>query len=148
MNGCNDVRRVCAEEKRRDTFSERIMFMISFMWLTGWIHRWITCSSPCFPFAGQFSFLCTATATFVIFSIASCCWTFLSTFIPPLPFSDLSSHNRLSWGLPRLLHPTCFFDSDRFGYHLSFILTMCPADFIRLLTILPTMQALKMKGHG
>ena len=48
-----------------------------------------------------------------------------------------SSH--LSCDLPRFLKPSCFFVSDLFGNLLSFILTMCPAHFIRFL---PTMQAL------
>ena len=51
-----------------------------------------------------------------------------------------SSH--LSCGLPRFLQPSCFIVSDLFGNFSSFILTMCPAHFIRLLTISPTMQAL------
>ena len=33
------------------------------------------------------------TATFVILTIAPCCWPFLSTFLPPLPFLDLYAHN-------------------------------------------------------
>ena len=41
--------------------------------------------------AGQFSLCCMA--TFVIFSFVPCCWPSLSTFLPPLPFLDLSSHN-------------------------------------------------------
>ena len=42
-------------------------------------------SSSCLPCeAGKLSPRCTA--TFVIFSIALCCWPFLSTFLPPLPF--------------------------------------------------------------
>ena len=32
-------------------------------------------------------------AIWLLFSIAPCCWPFLSTFLPPLPFLDLSSHN-------------------------------------------------------
>ena len=51
-----------------------------------------------------------------------------------------SSH--LSSGLPRFLEPSCFFVADIFGNLLSFILTMCPAHFIRLLTILPPIQTL------
>ena len=50
-----------------------------------------------------------------------------------------SSH--LDCGLPRFLKPSCFFVSDLFGNLSSFILTMCPAHFNRLLTILPTKQA-------
>ena len=51
-----------------------------------------------------------------------------------------SSHR--SCGLPRFQKPSCFFVSDLFGNLSSFILTMCTAYFIRLLTILPTIQAL------
>ena len=50
-----------------------------------------------------------------------------------------SSH--LSCGLPRCLQPSVFV-SHLFGDLSSFILTVCPAHFIRLLTILPTTQAL------
>ena len=34
-----------------------------------------------------------STATFFIFSIAPCCWPFLSTFPPPLLFLELSSYD-------------------------------------------------------
>ena len=75
-----------------------------------------------------------------VLEFAPCCWPFLSTFLPPLPFSDLSSHN------PPIFHVFCnllgFFLSDLFGNLSSFILTICPALFIRLLTILPTLQVL------
>ena len=50
--------------------------------------------------------------------------------------------SHLSCGLPRFLKPSCFFVSDIFGILSSFILIMCPAHFIRLLTMLPTIQAL------
>ena len=50
-----------------------------------------------------------------------------------------SSH--LSCGLPHFLQPSCFFVSNIFGNLSSFILTMCPAHFIRLLTTLPAVQA-------
>ena len=85
-----------------------------------------------FPFsrgeAGQLSFR--YTATFVMFSIAPCCWPFLSTFLPPLLFLDLCSDNIPIVGvvflafcnlvvsfliyshrrrrLPRVLQPPCF----------------------------------------
>ena len=85
-----------------------------------------------------------STATFVI------CfhWSLLLAF--SLHFSSSSAFLRslftqsshLNCGLPRFLIPSCFFVSDLFGNLSSFILTMCPAHFIRLLTILPTMQAL------
>ena len=44
-----------------------------------------------------------------------------------------SSH--LSCGLPGFLQPSCFFVSDLFGILSYFILTMCPAHFILLLTL-------------
>ena len=50
---------------------------------------------PSFPFCrgetDQLSLRCTA--TFVILSIALRCWPFLYTFLPSLPFLDISSHN-------------------------------------------------------
>ena len=102
-------------------------------------------SFPSFPFcrgeAGNFS-LC-STATFVIFSIAPHCWPFphfssSSAFLRSL-FKQ-SSH--LSCCRPRFLQPPCSFVSDLFGNLSSFILTIWPAHFIQLLTILPTMEAL------
>ena len=54
--------------------------------------------------------------------------------------STQSSH--LSCGLPRYLQPACFFVSDLFRNVSSIILPMCPAHFVRLLTVLPTIQAL------
>ena len=55
----------------------------------------IYCSSSCFPFVGVSLVSCHFTARLILlyFSIAPCCWPFLSTFLPPLPFSDLSSQN-------------------------------------------------------
>ena len=50
-----------------------------------------------------------------------------------------SSHLRFS--LPRFLEPSCFFASALFGSLSSFIRIMCPAHFIRLLTILPTIRS-------
>ena len=84
------------------------------------------------------------TATFVI----RFHWSLLLAF--SLHFSSSSvflrslftQSSHLSCGLPRFLQPSCFIVSDLFGNFSSFILTMCPAHFIRLLTILPTMQAL------
>ena len=37
-------------------------------------------SSSCFPFVRVRPVICHCTAVFVIFSIAPCCWPFLSTF--------------------------------------------------------------------
>ena len=68
---------------------------------------------------------------------------FSPIFLPPLPFSDLSSHSPHILTVVFLVSETsCFFMSDLFGNLSSFILTMCPAHFILLLTILPTIQAL------
>ena len=84
-----------------------------------------------------------STATFVI----GFHWSLLLAF--SLHFSSSSASIRalftqsshLSRGLPRFLKPSCFFVEDLFGNLSSFILTMCPAHFIRVLTILPTLQA-------
>ena len=77
-------------------------------------------------------------------SIGPCCWYFLSTFLPPLPFTDLSSHNPPILAVAfRVFCNNCASLSWIFLGHFSyFIMTMCPAHFIRLLTLLPTMQAL------
>ena len=52
-------------------------------------------SSSCFPFVGVRPVICDCDVRllFFIFSIAPCCWPFLYTFLIPLPFLDLSSHN-------------------------------------------------------
>ena len=81
------------------------------------------CSSSALPFIGvrlvYLSLCCTRTATFVIYFH----WPFLSTFLPHLPFSDLSSHSPhiflVFWNLLTSL-------SHLFGNLSSFILTMCP----------------------
>ena len=75
-------------------------------------------------------------------------WSLLLVF--SLHFSSSSAFHRslftqsshLRCGLPRFLQPSCFFVSDLFDNLSSFILTMCPAHLIRLLTVLPTTQAL------
>ena len=69
---------------------------------------------------------------------------FSSPFLLPLPFSYLSSQNPTILVLVFLvfMQPASFFVSDIFGNLSSFILTMCPVHSIRLLTILPNMQAL------
>ena len=113
---------------------------------SGQVHHSWDCSSSGFPCVGvrlvYLSLRCTA--TFVI----RFHWSLLLAF--SLHFSSSSAFLRslftqsshLSCGLPRFLQPSCFIVSDLFGNFSSFILTMCPAHFIRLLTILPTMQAL------
>ena len=62
----------------------------------------------------------------------------------PLFFLLCLSQISLHTVLPsfRFLKPSCFFDSDIFRNLSYIILTMCPVHFIRLLTILPTIQAL------
>ena len=85
-----------------------------------------------------------STATFVI----SFHWSLLLAF--SLNFSSSSAFlkslftqsSHLSCGLPRFLEPSCFFVLALVGSLSSFIRTMCQANFIRLLTILPTIQAL------
>ena len=85
-----------------------------------------------------------STATFLI------CfhWSLLLAFSLHFPSSSaflrslFTQSSHLRCGLPRFLKPSCFFVSDLFGNLSSFILTMCPAHFIRLLTILPTIEAL------
>ena len=63
-----------------------------------------------------------------------------------LPSAFLTSlftqSSQLSCGRFSFLQSSCFFVSDIFGNLSSFIMTMCPAHFIRLFTILPTIQAL------
>ena len=91
----------------------------------------LSCSSSCFPFdeeAGHSSLCCMD--TFVIFSIPPCCWPILLS----LPFPEISLHSfYFSYSPPRFLQPHCFFVSDLFGNISSFILTMCPTRFIRIL---------------
>ena len=78
----------------------------------------------CFPVVGVRLVNC----HYCQFFHCSWCWPFLSTFLPLLPFSDLSSHN-LSSGLPRFLQPPCYFVSDCFG-NLSFLIqNMCRDHF-------------------
>ena len=106
----------------------------------------ITYSSSCFPYIGVrlIYWSLRSTATFVI------CfhWSLLLAF--SLHFSSSSAFLRslftqschLSCALPRFLEPSCFFVSALFGSLSYFIRTICPAHFIRLLTMLPTIQAL------
>ena len=94
-----------------------------------------SCYSSCFPYVVvrlvYSSLRCTA--TFVI----RFHWFLLLAF--SLHFSSSSAFLRslftqsshLSCGLPRFLQPSCFIVSDLFGNFSSFILTMCPAHFIR-----------------
>ena len=114
--------------------------------------RYLSCSSSGFPFVGvrlvYWSLCCTA--TFVI------CfhWSLLLAF--SLHFSSSSAFLRslftqsshLNCGIPRFLHPSCFFVSDLFNNLSSVILTICPAHFIRLLTILPIIQTLVERGSS
>ena len=58
----------------------------------------IPCSSSRFPFAVVRLVSCHSDVRLLslFFSIAPCCWPFLSTFLPPLPFLDLFSYILLS----------------------------------------------------
>ena len=72
-------------------------------------------------------------ATFVTIFVALYRWPFLSTFHLPLPFLCLSSDN------PPILAVVY---TTFCNLLVSFILTMCPANLIQLLTILRTTQTL------
>ena len=105
-----------------------------------------SCSFSGFPCVGvrlvYSSLRCTA--TFVIRFHLSLLLAFSLHFSSSSAFlrSLFTQSSHLSCGLPRFLQPSCVVFSDLFGNFSSFILTMCTAHFIRLLTILPTMQAL------
>ena len=73
---------------------------------------------------------------YAIINIVSCLFFHFSSSSAFLR-SLLRQSSHLSAGLPRFLF-LCL--RDLFGYLLSFILTMCPAYFTRVLIILPTMQ--------
>ena len=83
-----------------------------------------------------------STATFVICFHWPLLLAFSLHFSSSSAFLSPSSHILpiLSCGLPCFLEPSCFFVSVLFGSLSSFIRTMCPAHFIWLLTILPTIQ--------
>ena len=85
-----------------------------------------------------------STATFVISFHWSLWLAFSLHFYSSSAFlrSLFTQSSHLSYGLPRFLKSSRLFVSDHFGNLSSFILTMCPAHFIRLLTIYPTIQAL------
>ena len=106
----------------------------------------ISCSSSCFPCVGVrlVYWSLRSTATFVISFHRSPLLAFSLHFSSSFAFlkSLFTQSSHLSCGLPRFLEPSCLFVSALFGSLSSFIRTMCPAHFIRLLTILPTIQAL------
>ena len=79
-------------------------------------------------------------STAIFAFIGPCCWPFLSIFLHPLPFSDLSSHSPPISAVVFLVFWSLLASLSRLFsvvYHLSFIRTTCPAHFILLLTILP-----------
>ena len=89
---------------------------------------------------------CSSSCLSVVYRCSACnlllCCTLFCNF-PLLHFMDFSLHfsfsseiRRLSCGIP------CFFVSALFDNISCLHLTMCPPHFIRLLTVLPTMQAL------
>ena len=100
------------------------------------------CYSSCFPCVGVrlIYWSLRSTATFVICFHRSLLLVFSLHFSSSSAFlrSLFTQSSHLSCGLPRFLEPSCFFVSALFGSLSSFIRTMCPAHFIRLLTILPT----------
>ena len=118
-----------------------LLFVFNISFLPKW-----TCSSSCFPCVGVrlVYWSLRSTATFVISFHRSLLMAFSLHFSSSFAFlkSLLTQSSHLSCGLPRFLEPSCLFVSALFGSLSSFIRTMCPAHFIRLLTILPTIQAL------
>ena len=108
-------------------------------------YKCISCYFSCFPCVVvrlvYWSLRCTA--TFVICFHRSLLLAFSLNFSSSYAFlrSLFTQPSHLSC-LPRFLEPSCFFVSALFGSLSSFIRTMCSAHFIRLLTILPTIQAL------
>ena len=83
------------------------------------------------------------TVTFIVFPLLpllafSHYFSSSSAFLRSL----FTQSSRLNCGLPRFLQPLSLFVPDIFGNLSSFILNMCPAHFIHLINILPTMQAL------
>ena len=114
--------------------------------------RTASCSSSDFPSVEvrqvYLSLRCTA------FFVNVFHWSLLLAFSLHFSFSSAflgsfftqSSHR--SCGLPRFRQQPCFFVSDLFRNLSSFILTTCPAHFIRLLTIcFPNVQALVPTCH-
>ena len=105
-----------------------------------------SCYSSCFPCVGVrlVYWSLRNTATFVISFHRSLLLAFSLLFSSSFAFlkSLFTQSSYLSCGLPRFLEPSCLFVSALFGSLSSFIRIMCPAHFIRLLTILPTIQAL------
>ena len=103
-----------------------------------------TCSSSGFPSVGARLVIHHSAVRLLVLlvSIGPCCWAFCSPLFFLLCFSQISltQSSHLSCGLPRFLQPSCFFVSDLFGNVSSFILIMCPAHFIRLLTTWPTIS--------
>ena len=101
----------------------------------------ISCSSSGFPFVWVRLVYSYHSAVRLYLCKKNPCCCFLSTFLPPLTFSFLSSHNPPVLAVVFLfLQHSCFFVSDLFGNLSSFILTMCQT-LTRFLTILPTVQA-------
>ena len=100
--------------------------------------RRTSCSSYCFPCVGvrQIQWSLRSTATFVICFHRSLLLAFSLHFYSSSAFlrSLFTQSSHLSCGLHRFLEPSCFFVSALFGSLSSFIRTMCPAHFIRLLT--------------
>ena len=97
-----------------------------------------SCSSSCFPCVGVrlVYWSLRSTATFVICFHRSLLLAFSLHFYSSSAFlrSLFTQSSHLSCGLHRFLEPSCFFVSALFGSLSSFIRTMCPAHFIRLLT--------------
>ena len=101
----------------------------------------ITCSSSCFPFVAvspviRHSDVQPLLLFFHCYLLLAISLHFSSSSAFLMSLFTQSAH--LSCGLPRFLHLPCFFVPDLIGNLSSFILTMCPAHFTQLFTILPT----------
>ena len=99
-----------------------------------WLLFYTSSSSSCFLFLRLLSLFFLLLPVVGIFSQLF--------FLPAFPRYLFTQSAHLSCGLPRFLQSSCFFVSDICGNLPSFTLTMCPANFIRHLTITPTIQAL------
>ena len=102
------------------------------------------CSSPHFPVFGArlVTYHIAVLLLLLLSSIFLCCCPFLSTFLLPLLLIGLSSDGPLILAVVFLVVCNVLASLSQLSSAIvsSFILTMCPAHFIRLFTVLPTIQ--------
>ena len=137
----DELRAVCDNAGLDTINTETTHVILPYDVLIGLVSRLLFLLFPfCTGEAGHSSVRCTATFVYVHRSM-------LLAF--PLQFSCSSAFDtsifrqsfHLSCAISRSLQPPWLFVSDLCGNLSAFILTMCPAHFNRLLTILPTTQA-------